>query len=236
MHCGPPYARGTGCCKCCPPEICPGVIRYEFYYVKDSCPSSSSADCLSKFYCIEECEGSSSSSCMEFSCGYYCVGQDCPSEESSGSPSIECVYIDHTLTPFNLGDVVYSGPFDASESCRCDCVNVDCLICSESETLNAVVTIEGCDNVPFVLNENVPGDWSGSNQMGICICPESFLDTWTFLLNCANGIWNMGLDSPNGFTDITSITVLSSVPLEILATGTLTCAPNFFPVSITITE
>ena len=44
MACTPPYSRGTGCCKCCPPPGCDS-ITYNFLYTKCGSSSSSTIPC-----------------------------------------------------------------------------------------------------------------------------------------------------------------------------------------------
>ncbi len=41
-NCGPPYARGTNCCKCCPPDKC-NEVKITFNVIKSTCSSSSSS-------------------------------------------------------------------------------------------------------------------------------------------------------------------------------------------------
>jgi len=53
-NCNPPYVRGTGCCKCCPPESCDNV-RITFTLYKNNCPSSSSSSSSSAAPILTEC-------------------------------------------------------------------------------------------------------------------------------------------------------------------------------------
>ncbi len=72
MACNPPFKRGKGCCKCCPPDSC-SQVRFTFNLTKTSCSSSSSSSSGSSS------SGSSSSSSSSFvpgpcgGCVYNCV-------------------------------------------------------------------------------------------------------------------------------------------------------------------
>ena len=112
--------------------------------------------------------------------------------------------------------------------------------CPSPSTLYATVTPDGCSGVAFTLNNDGPGSWTGSSPMGSCACPGMPIEYWDLSLNCSEGAWTIGLAAPTGSTVLSAVTVVSSSPLQLSITGTMTCEGAYgqqaFNILITITE
>jgi len=115
--------------------------------------------------------------------------------------------------------------------------------CPSPETLYATVTPDGCSGEMFTLGRmptDVGSVWSGSSPMGSCACPGMPVEYWNFEISCASGAWSGWLASPTGYAVFSTFDIVSTSPLAIVITGTMSCEGPYgqqtFNITITITE